>query len=491
MTVPAVHVFEQHDEAYHLWRDAGVRDATVVHVDAHHDLSWLDDPIHLHIGNYLCQAIKDGIVREVYWVVPDGALRAPRARAEIRRQLRDLGRAYPRPRRPVQRAGDAWSCALRGCRVVVCELDALRVPAGTVLLDVDVDFLLTPGAQLREGSPADEPWLWPSDCVARLRRTGVAPALVTIAYSVEGGYTPLRWKYFGDELAARLLGAEAPGFDRLHEAHRLAGTGAMEAAAQACRDAAAALQNPAAAEFALARLLAQRGQIEAARAAHQAARAHDPSYATAYNCAGPAALARRHFDAAERAFRDQLALDESDGHARVGLAYVAMHRRQWSEAEAHARASIERGLDTPDVHRVLARALQHQGRIGEAVTALQRSLRVTLDGRAPRCAVASRRLSRLPVWDAEHGRTWAALATLEARLGHGGDAIAALRLAISSGYRRLAVHARLAGLYACEHRWRAALREAAAACAAAPSSIVRAQRQGRAALALRLEALRT
>lgn len=490
MTVPEVRVFEYHDEAYHVWRAAGVRDAAVVHVDAHHDLSWLDDTVHLHIGNYLCQAIKDGIVREVYWVVPDGALSAPRARREIRRQLRSLRREYPRPRRPLRRVGDVWSCELVGCRVVVCDLDTLPVRSGTVLLDLDVDFLLTPGPRLDEGCPADEPWLWPRDCVARLRRTGLVPSLASIACSVEGGYTPLRWKYFGDELAARLLGAQTPGFDRLREAHRLAGTGAMDAAAQACRDAATALPNPAAAEFALASMLAQHGRMKAARAAHQAARAHDPSYATAYNCAGPAALDRGRFDAAERAFTDQLALDDGDGHARIGLAYVALHRRQWSEAETHARAAIERGVDAPDVHRVLARALQHQGRIGEAVTALQRSLRVTLGGHTPRCAIASRRLSRLPVWDAEHGRAYAALAALETRLGRLRDAIAALQLAISSGYRRPTVHVRLARLYAREHRWGAALGEAAAACAAAPSSFARAQRRFRAALTLRLEALR-
>jgi tetratricopeptide (TPR) repeat protein len=386
--------------------------------------------------------------------------------------------------------GDGWSCELLGCRVVVCDLDTLPVLGGAVLLDLDVDFLVTPGTLLGEGFSADDPWLWPSDCIARLRRARLAPALATIAYSVEGGYTPLRWKYFGDELAARLLAAETSGFDWLREAHRLAGTGAIDAAAQACRDAAAALPNPAAAEFALAHVLAQRGQIEAACAAHLAARAHDPPYATAFNCAGPVALERGRVDAAERAFMDQLTLDENDGHAVAGLAQVAMRRRQWSRAEAHARGAIACGLDAPDVYRVLARALQHQGRIGEAVTALQRSLRVTLDGHAPRCAIASRRLSRLPVWDAEHGRAYVTLAALEARLGRIRDAIAALQLAIASGYRRPAVHARLAGLYARQHRWGAALGEAAAACAAAPSSFARAQRHARAALEHRLEALR-
>ena len=480
MTVPAVHVFEHHDEAYHVWRAAGVRDATVVHVDAHHDLAWLDDPEHLHIGNYLCQAIKDGIAREVYWVVPDGALRAPRARAEIRRQLRQLRRAYPPPRASIRRAGAVGDVMLSGCRVVVCEIDALPAMRGAVLLDVDVDFLLTPGSRLRDGTPAHEPWLWPADCVARLRRAGVAPALVTIAYSVEGGYTPLRWKYLGDELAVRLSGGETRAFDGLRAAHDLASApGGMAAAVRACEDAAALLPNPAPAEFALAQMLAGDGRIGAARIAHRAARVHDPSYATAFNCAGPAALARGRVDEAERAFTDQLTLDDQDAHAALGLGYVALRRRRWVDAEVHARAAMAGGLDGPEAHRVLGRALQSQGRTAEAVTALQRSLRVALDGGAPRCAIASRRVSRLPVWDLEHGRAYAMLAALEARLGHVRDASAALRFAIVSGYRRPMVHARLAILYAREHRWRAALGEAAAACAVVPASLAR-----------RLEALR-
>lgn len=41
MTTP-LHVFENHDEAYHIWRRAGLTGKTLVHLDAHHDMAWLE-----------------------------------------------------------------------------------------------------------------------------------------------------------------------------------------------------------------------------------------------------------------------------------------------------------------------------------------------------------------------------------------------------------------------------------------------------------------
>ncbi|MFI5178472.1 MAG: hypothetical protein ACHQO8_07915, partial [Vicinamibacterales bacterium] len=62
-SAPDVHHFEHHDEAYHRWHAAGVRDRVLVHVDAHHDAAWLDHREQLGIGNYVCQAVKDRLVR--------------------------------------------------------------------------------------------------------------------------------------------------------------------------------------------------------------------------------------------------------------------------------------------------------------------------------------------------------------------------------------------------------------------------------------------
>ena len=32
---------ENHDEAYHRWREAGLQERTLVHIDAHDDLLWV------------------------------------------------------------------------------------------------------------------------------------------------------------------------------------------------------------------------------------------------------------------------------------------------------------------------------------------------------------------------------------------------------------------------------------------------------------------
>src|SRR5665647_2033865 len=83
----SVCLVENHDEAYHAWRHAGFLGRQLVHVDAHHDMAWLADPGQLNIGNYLCQAIKDGVVSEVVWVVPDASWTTRAKRAILRRHL--------------------------------------------------------------------------------------------------------------------------------------------------------------------------------------------------------------------------------------------------------------------------------------------------------------------------------------------------------------------------------------------------------------------
>lgn len=475
-----VHLFENHDEAYHIWSAAGIRGASIVHVDAHHDLAWLDDPIHLDITNYLCLAIKDGIAREIYWVVPDGAISTRRVRTVIVRQLRALRSAYPGPKRPLARSSRTVAAELLGARVVVCELNALP-RLHQPLLDVDADFLVTPASTARVQRPAAEPWLSPRECVSRLQDVASVARVVTIAYSVEGGYTPLQWKYVGDELAVRFRDPsstrELRGFEQMTHAREWERLGRIDDAERALADASSALANPAAAEFARARLLARAGRVEPARQAYQSAVAHDPSYATAYNCEGRVELQLGRIDDAERAFSDMLTLDDRDRYAHLGLSSVAKHRRRWAEAERHARAAMACGLEAPDAHRLLAEALEHQGRWTEAVAALQHSLRIGLQGHASVTgAISSRVLTALPVQDVGHARTYASLGRLEASLGLEQNAMVALRFAIAGGYRRPAVHARLARLYAANRRWREAISEAGRAFALTCSRFIHPRR---------------
>lgn len=86
-----VHVMIDHHEALYHWDQAGVMDATCIHIDAHHDMwevpevvepivsrtlvNFQDDPRRglrnqdqVDCGNYLHQAMIDGIVEKVIYV---------------------------------------------------------------------------------------------------------------------------------------------------------------------------------------------------------------------------------------------------------------------------------------------------------------------------------------------------------------------------------------------------------------------------------------
>jgi len=58
-------MIENHDQAYNIWRDAGVRNRTLVHIDAHHDMSWADDKTTITIVNFIWLALKQALIHEI------------------------------------------------------------------------------------------------------------------------------------------------------------------------------------------------------------------------------------------------------------------------------------------------------------------------------------------------------------------------------------------------------------------------------------------
>jgi hypothetical protein len=90
-----IFVMENHDEAYRVWRDAGVRQKILVHIDAHDDLVWTPDQGPINIANFICPALKEDMVREVFWVVPDQTWEDARSRKHLVRRLRKILAKYP------------------------------------------------------------------------------------------------------------------------------------------------------------------------------------------------------------------------------------------------------------------------------------------------------------------------------------------------------------------------------------------------------------
>jgi hypothetical protein len=141
------------------------------------------------LGSYLSAALALGVVSHVYWVVPDslwfedgGKLRAflldqtQGIEVEVLRSL-------------AQCRGKYEVCLPGGGHLTICTLRTLPIITESVLLDVDLDFLLTYDAHGR-----CQPWITPLDLATLLTLRLRCVSLLTVAISEHGGYTPPPWR---------------------------------------------------------------------------------------------------------------------------------------------------------------------------------------------------------------------------------------------------------------------------------------------------------
>src|SRR5213594_3046374 len=251
-------MMEDHDGAYYAWKQEGITGRVLLHIDAHIDWDWIADknPLDIlqaqslqqlesmleerglwnlsggrseelvHIGNYIYPAIVEGVVKEFFWVVPDSFVENPTEWRHVIRQFQNLQRINPRAMKGVSIDGNRVVAEIAGTRVTACSLPDLPAIQEPVLLDIDTDFLMRDPAEACDAGEdpwRQLPWLWPRELVARLNAKAIRTDFVTIAYSVEGGFTPLPYKYLGDELALRLKHPELPERHRERLGHKRRG----------------------------------------------------------------------------------------------------------------------------------------------------------------------------------------------------------------------------------------------------------------------------
>jgi len=331
-TTDKIIMMEDHDKAYYAWKEASVKDGILVHIDAHIDFGWLPDkdlseisvtseheldsllenqPLWnpflksrnkmIHIGNYIFPAMKQDIVKTFYWVVPDDSWKSRKGRKFIRRQLNQLTRVKKYAQKSIEVHKNYFHCRVFDKDIFVLSLDNLKTFDGPVLLDIDVDFLLTRHIwdDLR---PKRTPWISAKQLVQRLSPKIKTIQILTIAYSVEGGFTPLEYKHLGDELRFFFDGSPSNS---------------------AAKD-----------SFNLCRMHLDNSlpDYEKARNAYRLAIQLDNSYASAYNNYGILYLRENKIKLAEREFRKFLELDEGNLHVLSGLGYVALKENRLQEA---------------------------------------------------------------------------------------------------------------------------------------------------------------
>lgn len=388
--IEQIMMMENHDQAYYAWRNAGLRDRIVVHVDAHIDVDWIPerDPAELlelqslrefeeqsakdslwnfsgrsmgdliQIGNYLNPALREGIVRSFYWVVPDGFLGTARPPKLLEKMLNSMRKAHPRALGEVTWANGSLRAEIYGIPMTVCTLSDLPEFEESVLLDIDTDFLVIESiaASYPYADPArTAPWIWPEELVAMLRERRLRADFVTIAYSVEGGYTPLGYKGLGDDLAMLLRDPGlATGHGQIMQLKQQAALSREEKkipeAIHLYERALAANSDGASTHYQLAQLFYEQGRADQARGHYEQAVALDPSYRTAYNNCGPVWFNLGRFAQSEAEYRKALAFDPDDAHAYCGLADLCVRQRHWNEAIAHYRRASELRPDDGRAH---------------------------------------------------------------------------------------------------------------------------------------------
>ena len=463
-----------------MWRRAGAAGRTLVHVDAHHDMAWLDHAGQLTIGNYVCQATKDGIVSEIIWIVPDASWTTSRGREVLRRHLRTLARDYSAKRAVVEAAPRRLAIRLRDVLVTVCALDSLETLDRPVLLDIDIDFLMLPTAEYsRDDRPLSSPWMWPAELAAALRQRIPLPEIVTIARSVAGGYVPLKWKYLGDELACEWEGParDAPlareGFRALRAATVAMHNGATSAALTELARAARGLPHIAAPAVHMALLHLSAGDIGQAQQWYRHAAAVDPACRGPHACRGFVALSEGRPIEATAEFNTLITLDPDNAFACLGLARVAVLERNWAEAEETLRSVIVGAPRLLDAHRYLGGVLTRLGRDAEAAATYSRSLRLALEGEVSIEEAVESGSAGSARRDGRHGHVHAALAQIDARAGRTNRAIAGYRMACAAGADWATVHFQVGWLCVKQGHWSAALREWAGAIRRAPRGLQR------------------
>lgn len=210
-------LFDDHYEAFVVWREAGLTGLTCLHVDAHLDVStdgftaaslqgiaqartreelsaFRGNPKlpwgGFHCGNYLYPALLDGTVTTLIWVVPrdfgEGAFLSS-ARQTLQNWI-DLTLEEYRSLRLVE--GRVEGTVL-GRRLVICHSHTMPPlsdeESSRLALDIDVDYFV----RLRD----DRMWQTPH----QLRRElgPIQPLVLTVATSCGGGYTPLAHRHLG------------------------------------------------------------------------------------------------------------------------------------------------------------------------------------------------------------------------------------------------------------------------------------------------------
>ena len=344
-----IFLLEDHDEALKAWREKKVKGLDLVHLDAHIDFGFYQaDPIEQvfqeasnlrelkgnlekslafswyekdfnkqsNIGNYIYPAIREGIVNDFYWIIPGGRKEFKKSLKIIKGMLKNL-LANRKQKLEVREQDGIISTNLVGRKFIICILEKLPILKQKILLDIDTDFLVI-DSLLKANNTTEigkrKPWILPKDLVEILKKKIKQPEIITIAYSVNGGFTPMRYKHLGDEIAYRF----SPG--HFKERYRRSFKASKY--------------------FELFSLSGKRQDYKKAISLNPNYQAFDNNYGPLYLRLGKLSQAEKEFDKIAR-------VDPKNPYPFTGLGEICLHRRKFTQARQYVSYALRQKKDLP------------------------------------------------------------------------------------------------------------------------------------------------
>lgn len=369
--VNGIALIEDHHEALDIWRQKGFKNLTLVHIDAHIDFlphrlkplsKSLDQVIkksssitelkkaieknlvfsnhaeafgrQTSVGNFIYAAMCEGIVKDFYWVIPGGPKEFKASHRNIDNILNNLKKNGLLKLKKVHR--NYISALLMGNKFVVSTMENLPKMNNRVLLDIDTDFLVVDSllhADATQMISKRSKCIEPQKLVFYIQKKIKSPAFTTIAYSTNGGYTPMKYRYLADEVAYCL----AP--EKFKHVYK------RKAEASSCFDIFEASGN-------------KQFYKKAARL--------EPAYRARDNNYGPLYLRLNRFDNAQEEFLKILKADSDNYYALLGLGNVYLKKKDYSRSGKFFKLSLKIKEDLPEAKVGLAKVKFALGKLKAA-----------------------------------------------------------------------------------------------------------------------------
>jgi hypothetical protein len=219
-----IFLMENHSDALAVWKESGVQDQTVLHFDAHLDMNWIPeirierliglDADHMRgenggtasfhekglydITNFLYAAAQLNMFTRIYWLRPFAVSPADyflEFRSFIQNHLQGVNL---RDLYSLQIEDNFIKLRIFGIDLYVGDVLNCPTRLNNYVLDVDLD-VFSPDPFTGEPRLPNVPNL-----LSSLRKLSRKCELITITYSVRGGFSPPHYRILGKELASSI-----------------------------------------------------------------------------------------------------------------------------------------------------------------------------------------------------------------------------------------------------------------------------------------------